>query len=270
MLSRRHFLRITTAAALSGGAVGVAHAAPRRVRLTLHSARSPSGEGWRIAHLTDLHVGWGTPRRLLEQAVKLAQVTRPDLVVLTGDYLNRNLERLDELGELVARLPRPCVATLGNHDHWAGAAAIARTLERSGAIVLRNASHRVTRRSRRLTLIGVDDGFTHHDDVDAARARAGDPARALALCHFPSTADALAARGARLVLAGHTHGGQLRIPIVMPAVLRMTGSRYIAGWYRAGAEEKTHLFVNAGVGSSVIRCRVGQRALPEVALIELT
>jgi predicted MPP superfamily phosphohydrolase len=266
-MTRRSFLKASaiTAGALAGGS-GLAHAAPRRVRLTHHRIPWRGGARLRIAHLTDLHVGWGTPSTLLEQSVLLCQQARPDLVVLTGDYVNRTLKHLPELSALLGRLPRPCVATLGNHDHWAGAEEITAALGAQGIPVLQNEHLRLIVAGTPVTVVGIDDGFTGRDDVERAFAGLRCPEAALVLSHFPEAADAIASCGGRIVLAGHTHGGQIELPIVTTAVARLAGSRYIAGWYDLGC---ARLYVNAGVGSAAIRVRLGANTRPEVAVVDL-
>ncbi len=214
----------------------------------------------RIVHLTDIHAGPTTPRRFLAEVVDVASALEPDLVVLTGDYVNASLVHLDRITELVRALPRPCVATLGNHDHWTDARRISKGLERGGAIVLRNESLLVDG----LSIVGVDDGRSGHADVDRAFARVTRPEDALVLTHFPRTAEDVARAGAPLVLSGHTHAGQLHFPRVTETLARFVGHRYLHGFYRVGA--RTDLYVNAGLGHSALRAG---RARPEIAVFDL-
>jgi len=251
-----------------GGVAGATLRRPR-LRITRHRVgpRRRRGRPARLVHLTDLHVGRATPLPLLRQAVQRARDLRPDLVVLTGDYLNHSLVYLPLLRRLLSRLPRPCVATLGNHDHWSGADPITRALEEQGIEVLRNGSTMVRCRAGRvLEVVGVDDGRTRHDEAARSMRGVRDPLRAIVLTHYPRTADAVERHGGRLVLTGHTHGGQIHVPVVTRALSRLGGHRYIAGWYRVG---RARLYVNAGIGASVIGLRVGRRAAPEVALLEV-
>jgi predicted MPP superfamily phosphohydrolase len=268
-MARRRFLRVVavTGAAATVGGAGALQAAPRRLRVSRHRMRLGDGQPLRVVQLTDLHLGRATPAALLRQALGAAHRARPDLVVMTGDYLNRTLRYLPDLDRLAARLPRPCVATLGNHDHWSGAEAIARVLGRRGITVLRN-SHAVLRlRGRELTVVGVDDGTTGHADVARALAGVARPETALVLTHNPRTAEEIVLRGARLVLAGHTHGGQIAIPRLTRALARAGGMRYLSGWYPVGPGR---LYVSPGVGSAVFRLRLGRRAAPEAAVFELS
>ncbi len=264
MIPRRTFLKLTAASVAAAGVGVAAQIAPQRVRLTRHRI-SGHGLQLRIAHLTDLHVGWATPQHILDEAVALCRRARPDLVVLTGDYLNRSLKHLPALSRLVARLPRPCVATLGNHDYWSGAAEIQAALEAREVMVLRNTHKRLRLGRQELSIVGVDDGYTDHADVETSFAGLENPKRALVLTHDPNTAGAIAERGGRLILAGHTHGGQIQIHRVTDAIARVAGNGYLAGWYSV-ADAK--LYVNSGLGSSAVRLRVGERARPEVALFD--
>jgi predicted MPP superfamily phosphohydrolase len=188
MTDRRRFLLQLGALGVAAGIGAHQAEARQRIRLTRHRSTTLFDSGASpllVAHLTDLHVGIATPRNLLEQAVEEARRARPDLTVLTGDYLNHSLHHLDRLRALVRDLPRPCLATLGNHDHWSGATQIRQLLEREGIGVLCNASTVLTLRGRRLTVVGVDDGMTRHADV--RRALAGVvPGRALILAHYPN------------------------------------------------------------------------------------
>jgi predicted MPP superfamily phosphohydrolase len=268
-MSRRKFVTIAAlgGAAVAGG-VGVAQAAPRRVKLTRHRVRLGLGRPVRVVHLTDLHIGWGTPAHLIEQTLALTRQVKPHLVVLTGDYLNHSLHRMGQLQRFIDGLPRPVVATLGNHDHWSGAEPITTALRDRGVEVLSNSHILATMRGGRLLrVVGVDDGITKHDDVRRAFSGVQQPRRSLVLTHDPRTANAIVEQGGRLVLAGHTHGGQVDIPHVTRSILKLRGHHYVSGWYKLG---QGRLYVSAGIGSSVVRFRAGRRTAPEVALLELS
>ena len=268
-MDRRQFLR-----AVAGGTAGVAvigsaglALAGGGVRITRHEVKMavPAGKRLRIAHLTDIHVGWGTSTETLKTAQVQARLVKPDLMVLTGDYLNHSLAELDTLRAWVRGLPRPCVATLGNHDHWSGALGIRRMLEEEGIIVLSNENLLLPVAGHPLRIVGVDDGFSHHDDIGQAFMNVSRPQDALVLSHDPKTADAIARTGARLVVSGHTHGGQFDIPVLTSAVAAMAGMKYLKGWYTI---DDTRLYVNAGVGSSVPSGRNGA-ASSELAIYDL-
>lgn len=279
-MDRRTFLnRTAQIAALAGAGAAILDTAEARaseaglVRVRRHDVPFLGAEHWhgqkalRIAQLSDIHVGSGTPAETLLQAQKLAHAAKPDLLVLTGDYLNRSLLEIDALEAWIAGLPRPIVATLGNHDHWSGAMGIRRALEKQGIITLQNENTQMDIGGRKLVIVGVDDGFTKRDNPDKAFMNVALPDRALVLSHEPRTADKIGLRGGRLVLSGHTHGGQVVVPGITGALTRLIGMKYVAGWYQAG---DTRLYVNAGIGTSVRVARYGEQALPELSIFELT
>ena len=89
----------------------------------------------RVVHLTDVHVGPTTPRRFLAEVARRVRELEPDLVVMTGDYVNASTFYAGRITELVIQLPGPCIAVLGNHDHWTDAKRVTRALEEGGARV---------------------------------------------------------------------------------------------------------------------------------------
>ena len=226
--------------------------------------------GWsgrlRVAHLTDLHFGNVTPIALQRAAVALANAARPDLTLLTGDFVARGLKHLDRLTAVLGTIEGPRYAVLGNHDHWAGAADVREALRRADIEVLDNAWTRFGSEEDALALVGLDDyGTDHHDHHKATAGLRGQPA--LALSHNPESAPLLWGRGCGLVLSGHTHGGQLHIKNLTRDVYRsMLNVRYLNGWYR---ELDHQVYVNPGVGSSVVPFRYGRPSMREVAVLDL-
>ncbi|MDB4941026.1 MAG: putative phosphoesterase [Labilithrix sp.] len=255
-------------------ALGTAVAVSSRVRaarrgglaVTTHEVpwSADLGRRVRVVQLTDIHAGPTTPVRMLARVAEVVTSLEPDLVVLTGDYVNAYCVYVDRVTALVARLPGPVVATLGNHDHWTDPARVTRALERGGATVLANASTVVRGDGFALTVVGVDDGRSGHADVP--RAFAGARAEgALVLTHYPNTADLIAETGARLVLAGHTHAGQVHVPHVTKLLARLAGHPYLHGFHRV---RETDLYVSAGIGHSLTGLRAG-RTRPEIAVFDL-
>jgi predicted MPP superfamily phosphohydrolase len=236
----------------------------------------PAHDGLRIAHLTDIHVGLVTPRARILRAIELVRRARPDITVLTGDFVCYARRFVEPMGELLAGIGGVVACVLGNHDYWTHASGVARALERCGYAVLRNQHFSLRVRGADLHVIGIDDGITGHDDVPRAfaklsRARHG---TRLALSHAPELADRAVAHGAQLVLAGHTHGGHVRIPRLTERIFERMGHRYLAGFYPiapggAGSARRASglLYVNCGVGSSSIPLRAGAPA--EAALLTL-
>ncbi len=164
MLSRRQFLGSAAAWAVVGGAKPTARPRLALDQFELTRPELPvagldsAHEGLRVAQLTDIHVGPQTPDARILRAVRTVNASRPDLVVLTGDYVTRKGDPIGKVPELLAGLQAPVVATLGNHDHWVNPGALTQGLERLGYAVLRN-QHTVLRlRGRDFTVVGIDDG----------------------------------------------------------------------------------------------------------------
>lgn len=230
-------------------------------------------EGIRIAHLTDIHVGRVTPHRVQLAAVRLINSERPDIVVITGDFVCHSHRWLDQLTEVIASFDAPVLTVLGNHDHWSGADEVRWALQRGGAEVLDNANTCLTIRGQRLQVVGLDDAYTGHGDV-ATAVRGLDPKiPSLALSHIAEEADALWAAGVPLVLSGHTHAGQVTVAKLHEFVLgQVIGHRYVHGLYGsrdAKGRFPGAVYVGAGIGAAVLPVRVGQRGRREVTLFEL-
>jgi uncharacterized protein len=226
----------------------------------------------RIAHLTDQHVGRVTARAVQFAAVDLANAERPDLVLLTGDFVCHGHAYLDQLLEVLRRIEAPTVGVLGNHDHWSGAAAVGEVLADAGVLLLDNACQTLEFGRARLQLVGVDDAYTGHADL--ARALVGfDPdLPTIGLSHIAEEADAMWAAGVPLVLSGHTHAGQVTLAGFNELVIgRLAGRRYIHGMYGSRQAARPHgaVYVGAGIGAAVVPVRIGSRAKREVAIFEL-
>jgi hypothetical protein len=271
---RRDFLR---GAAVLGaaGATGVLPAAaaaagdrePEAERVTFSlPGLDPAHDGLRVAQLSDLHVGPRASPGLVRAAIDQANAFRPDLVALTGDFLSRRPSDVVAVRELLGGLRAPVVAVLGNHDVWNDPRGAAAALRGHGYEVLENAWTTLRLRGAPFTVVGVGDHLTRRDDVAAATR--GLPSRGpapLVLAHGPRTADKLGALGRpALCLSGHTHGGQINLPLLTPLLLASLREPYVRGHYRIG---EVHLYVNRGVGTSGPRLRVNAPA--EVTLATL-
>ena len=229
----------------------------------------PAHEGLTIAHLTDVHVGLLTPRKRIRRAVELANEARADVIVMTGDYVCYAKKFVPVMGEALAGLEASAgvVVTLGNHDHWTDTEGCTRALEGNGYSVLRNASTTLRPRGVPFTVVGVDDNVTRQADPDRAFAGAERRGTTLCLTHCPEMAPAAAARGAHLIVAGHTHGGHVHVQRVTEKLYRrFTKKSFLSGWYGVG---DAMLYVNRGIGSSSVPVRAGEGAQSEVAIFTL-
>ncbi|MFL9839528.1 metallophosphoesterase [Sphingomonas sp. ST-64] len=239
----------------------------RRATVTLPDWQS--GGSLRVALLRDVHVAGPdmSPARLA-RIVEQVNALKPDLVLIAGDLVSDKRvsthrysedEAIAPLGGLRARFG--VVAVLGNHDHWRSTVAIRRALEANRVTVLSNS---VLRRAG-LIIAGADDDFTGRADPAAlARAVAPLAGPVVALSHSPDIVPALPPRFS-LVLAGHTHCGQIALPLIgRPATMSRYGDRFACGLIREG--ERT-IVVGAGLGTSLLPLRIG--APPDLWLLTL-
>jgi predicted MPP superfamily phosphohydrolase len=244
------------------------HADPSTERVTFDvPGLDPAHHGLRVAQLSDLHVGPGTPDDVVRKALAQANAFEPDLVVLTGDYLSHSRRELDAMRALLGGLAAPTVAVLGNHDVWVDPKGATAVLRGHGYEVLENAWTSVRLRGAPFTIVGVGDHRTRRDDVRrAVRGLTGGPTP-LVLAHGPKTARKLARLDRpSLCLSGHTHGGQINIPIFTPLLLAtIVQEPYLRGRY--ALDGGVQLYVNRGIGMSGIRVRVN--APSEVTLATL-
>src|SRR5688572_22360596 len=232
----------------------------------------------RVAHLTDLHVGRVTPFQVQRQAVALANAENPDLVVITGDFVCHSQVYLDQLTSLIREFKAPVLTVLGNHDYWAGAGEVRHALLRAGAEVLSNHNTTVTLRNQQLQVLGLDDAYTGHARREEALKGLRKDLPTLGLSHIAEEADALWPHDIPLVLAGHTHGGQVTFARLHElAVGRIAGHKYVHGLYGTRAPrdparpQHPHgaVYVGAGIGAAVMPLRIGERGRREVTVFEL-
>ena len=227
----------------------------------------PRHDGVRIAQLSDIHVGNMTPASHVRAAVDAANGAKPDVIVLTGDYVCWRRQEAamveEQLGGLSAKR---VLAVLGNHDYFTWGRGVASALEKNGYEVLKN-QHTVAQiNGAPLALVGIDDPVTRHDDLDTAFHGTQHKHTKVVLCHAPDTAPRLAERGADLVLSGHTHGGQIYVKGITDRLLRKVGLHYRRGHFAFG---KTTLYVTPGVGFSGVTKRIGEGTDAEVAVLTL-
>jgi predicted MPP superfamily phosphohydrolase len=228
-------------------------------------------DGLVVALLSDLHVGspWNGVDKLKE-IVRRVNRTRPDVILLAGDYVATlpgatpvpPEATAEVLGELEA--PLGVYAVLGNHDHWFGAAPVREAFESAGIRVLENEVLRLERQGFDFWLVGIGDLWESKPDV--ARILEGLPqgVASIAFTHNPDVFPQIPSR-VDLTLAGHTHGGQVDFPLWgTPVVPSRFGSRYVRGHLIEGGR---HLFVTSGLGTSLLPVRF--RVPPEVALVRV-
>ncbi len=232
-------------------------------------------DGFRVAQLSDLHFGPYTGEREIASAVDAVNAAAPDLVVLTGDFVTstwlfhfgrRDGREIYPCAELLGRLR--CLggvyAILGNHDWGVGADFIAGALADAGIRVLRNTSVPLERNGARLWLAGADDAMARAVDLGRALQPVPPAEPVLLLAHEPDFADEAARYPVDIQLSGHSHGGQIVMPLVGPGYLPPLGRKYPRGLYDLG---RLKLYVNRGIGVAGLPLRLN--APPEVTVLAL-
>ena len=262
---------LASLAAAGAGLLAYARFVEPRWLQTTHTEVAVPGlpeplDGLRIVLLADFHVGAGTPLRLVEAAVERTCRARPHLVAIVGDLSDDPPPGFDGVAKMLSRLEAPLgvYAVPGNHDYDASGG-IARWREAVDAyphlVDLTNRAVTLRHEGAPLTLIGLDDLARGRPAEGLTRRDAEGPV--VVLAHEPSHAEQL--ERADLVLSGHTHGGQVRLPFLGPLVNPSPKpERYDSGLVRLGDRQ---VYVSRGVGTGHAPLRLGSR--PEVAVLTL-
>ena len=223
----------------------------------------------RLGFASDLHIGPTTPQRTLDNAFARLAAADLDVLILGGDYvfLAATPARVSELRERVARVPaRVKVAVMGNHDLWTFHDRIEQALAEAGVTVLINDALRLPAPYDDVALVGLDDPWTGAPDLPRALAGAAGSPLKLGICHSPEVMPILHGNtDLRLMLCGHTHGGQVARPGYRPFwVLGRCGRKWPHGLHEV---DGLHLFVSRGVGGIEVPVRF--YAPPDVAVFTL-
>jgi len=264
ILSRRLFPRLPGMAAVYGLQL---RAALTVSEADLPIARLPEAfDGTGIMLMTDLHAGpFLSPAALREVFDRLQQM-QPDLLLLGGDLTTSLVSEIEGQRAQFSSLRAPLgvFAVLGNHDHYTGDPAAMRSfLEECGITVLHNRSVALERDGRRITLCGIDDLHCGEPDLDRALHETPEGSTTILLSHNPDVFFEAARRGVSLVLSGHTHGGQIRIP-GLPVLVRMSRYRLDQGHYET---DGARLVVSRGLGVTGMPLRIA--CSPEAVFIRL-
>ncbi|MCU0560875.1 MAG: metallophosphoesterase [Desulfobacterales bacterium] len=267
---RRRFLRagaagLATAPFLLCG-YGAAHAGRE---VDIEEIRLPFGRPLRVVQLTDIHAGIFMTRTDMRRYVDTVIRLQPDLFVLTGDYVSNSIAFLPGCLEEMARVRARwgTFATLGNHEHWvAGVGELRDLFERHRIPLLQN-EHRVVATGRgSFAVAGIDDLRSGRPDLGAALSGLDPSTPTILLSHRPEIFPRAAAAGVEITLAGHYHGGQVKLTLPgRDLSLAHLRTPYPEGLFRLGP---AHLYVSRGIGTTFTPVRLN--APPEVTLLELS
>ena len=236
-------------------------------------------DGLTIAQLSDIHLDEFTEPFLLREAIDAINQAKPDMVLLTGDYVSAQVlpQKLTvdaawQCSKMLGNLQCPQrYAIFGNHDIFAGEEHVGEALRHHGMTILRNAYVPIERGQSRIWLSGLDDPCEGQPDAELAiptRIQNQPNEPIILMCHAPDYVDQLrtqpAGQAVSLVLSGHTHGGQIQLPLIGPLWLPPGGQKYVQGHFHLGT---TQLYVNRGIGSVGAPFRFNCR--PEITVFKL-
>lgn len=290
ILSRRKFLKGSLGVmALAGFGLGKCYYNTFKSQIRLEKVRIkiprlPSAfRGTKIAQLSDLHSSSIVSQDHIARAVELVMSEKPDMVVLTGDYIGESLRLHGEVHEFEKvyvdrcadalsglKAPMGIFAVLGNHDFWSGPDATRAIYEeferRVGTVWLRNAHVPLQHKGERLDLLGVDDYWESSFSIKKAALGTKGNIPKILLSHNPEVNDILKPDyGIDLVLSGHSHGGQVILPFIgVPFLPGLKSLKYLKGLVRDGARQT---YITRGVGHLVAPVRLN--CPPEATLITL-
>jgi hypothetical protein len=282
-LSRRDFLKLLKVASIDLGLLAAGGAGwsflvePGLIKvesINLQLQRfSSEFSGIRIAQISDIHMGGWMNVERLQKVVDLTTAEKPDLLLLTGDFLTGHIfdksseQNLQDLIEILSPLVKsiPSFAILGNHDYWTNPDAVRDMLRLSRIVDLTNSVFTINRGNEKLHLCGVDDIWEGDVRLDDVLAQLPEDGAAILLAHEPDFADESTATGRfDLQVSGHSHGGQVVIPFYGPPILPYLAQKYPSGLYKIGGMFQ---YTNRGIG--MIEPSVRFNCPPEITIFTL-
>jgi hypothetical protein len=265
-MTTRFFTRRKFLACLGAGGLGLACdvglVEPFRLKVGRHECRIRSSDSvspLKILHLSDLHASWAVSLGFIQEAVELGLQLKPDLICLTGDFITHQYVDFDAYARVLAKLSAaaPAFACLGNHDGggWSGihggytsTQPVRQLLQQSRIELLHNRCATLRLNGRDVKITGVADAWAENVDLPSAfpASEAGGDATRILLSHNPDTKEFLQFHPWDLLLCGHTHGGQIVLPLIGAPWAPERDKRFIAGLY---SWENRWIHITRGVGN---------------------
>jgi uncharacterized protein len=278
--TRRRFIGLAAAAGAVALGVDSVLIEPNRPQLLHREIRLPRWparlDGFTIALLSDFHYDRHFSVHPLHAAIGVVNGLNPDLIALCGDFVTTPM--LSHRDKQAAAAVEPCSlllrqlkarfgvwAVLGNHDYFSDPDRITEVLRSQGIRVLANESAAIETNGARFWLSGVNDVTSDTADLDVTLHNVAANEATVLLAHEPDYADQVVRqRRVDLQLSGHSHGGQIRLPLLPPLYLPELGRKYVWGLYRIGAMT---LYTSRGLGTVGVPVRLN--CPPEITLITL-
>lgn len=233
--------------------------------ITIHLKRLPKNlDGFQLVHLSDIHHSPFTDLEHIENAVKISNELKPDMFVLTGDYVSHESEYIEPMAETLGKLESEfgTFACLGNHDHWTDAESVTNAMRQASINVLINDGMRLEARDASFWLCGVDDYMVGQTDLRLALRGSFPDEMKMLLAHNPIIVKRAARVGVDVMFSGHTHGGQVKI---RDDEKRILPKRKLKNGLHQ--RKDTQIYITRGIGTVVLPVRY--QCPPEISLIKL-
>lgn len=274
-MTRRRFLSLLGKSSLASFLLGTYSFMIERYMVQFNRYKIPVPnlperfEGFRIAHITDVHYGYLVPLEFLKKLFAKVNSIKTDVVVCTGDYIHErnSVKQTNEIWPELSKLKGNFgeFSVLGNHDHWASTERAIYWLEKSGQNA-RGKARFVESKGEKLWFVGAGDYLEDHFSLDNVLKEVPEKDCRILLAHNPDTADTDFINRVDLMLAGHTHGGQVILPFYGPPILPVKNKDYTYGLKKS--KKGFHMFISRGIGWAM--CPVRFNCYPEIPIIELT
>ena len=235
--------------------------------ITIVDERIPEEfNGYKIAHISDLH----NDGKKTNQIIKMLNKTNPDLIAITGDIIDSNHTNISVALEFVEKAIEiaPCYYVTGNHESWlSNYSYLKEELQKIGVVILDNIGIKLEKSNSSIKLLGVNDPSFSYGNMESNLNKINDETvYTILLSHRPELFDIYVKCGIDLVLTGHAHGGQIRLPFIggLGAPDQGLFPKYDSGLYTEG---DTNMIVSRGVGNSIIPIRFNNQ--PQLIIVHL-
>lgn len=223
----------------------------------------------KVVQLSDIQVSDSYETKRLDKVIRKVNQQKPDIIVFTGDLFDNyaqyqhEQEIIEKLGQMKASIGK--YAVWGNHDYGGGASRVyERVMNAANFTVLKNSGETISLNDgKKLFIGGLDDSLLGNPSVDETLAYRQRYDYSILLTHEPDVADKFIGTDTQLILAGHSHGGQIRLPFYQ--VKNVLAEKYIRGLYELS--DHTKLYVNTGLGTTSIHARMG--VPPEISVFQI-
>ena len=274
-MNRRRFVKLTVGAGCAACLVGSYIVFIERYLVQFNKYRIPIPNlpeefvGLKIVHITDVHYGFLVPYAFVRHLIDRVNALEKDVVVCTGDYIHErnSTKQIERIWPLLCTLQAPLgvYSVLGNHDHWGSTERSLFWLEKSGQN-LRGKVTYLERKGKRLWFAGIGDFWEDPMNMDTILNHIPEEECRIVLAHNPDSADTPFHGRIDLMIAGHTHGGQINIPFYGSPVLPVRNKNYSFGLKMSPKHHQ--VFISRGIGWAIYPVRFN--CYPEIPILELT